>query len=368
VLLLRQNGKACGYRQYKTLIKKPCCADIKCRRMKIIFHRHIMAVKSKEGKMRTACKVVKALMFGTLLTVMGIIAYYSLKLPDSYSVTRNSTLVLSDNISVTSRTIKSDVYSDARQAAIFGTGTHSEQLMLWGIFPIKRVEVTETDAHLVIPCGTPFGIKMTTEGVIVIELSGFDNGTEIVSPAKDAGITEGDFIISISGQEVHSNREVSDIISASGGDILAVEIVRDSESQVVYVQPQKSAADDAYHAGMWVCDSSAGIGTVTFYDPSTKTFAGLGHPVCDNDTGEILTMSEGSTAAVYITGIKKSIGGNPGELSGAFISEKDTGILKVNCEAGVYGTMDEQPIANESIEVAMRQEIVTGKSGNIRND
>lgn len=316
--------------------------------------------------MRTVCKTVKALFFSALLAVTGIISYYNLKLPDSYYITDGSTLTLKNSITVSSQGILPLNYtaeqSQAKPAAVLGSGSHSEQLMLWGIFPIKTVTVTEVDARLVIPCGTPFGIKMTTEGVMVVELSGFDNGTAIVSPAKDAGISEGDLIVSISGQNVHSNKDVSEIISESGGDTLGVTLIRNGESKIVFVRPEKSAADNCYHAGMWVRDSSAGIGTVTFYNPATQTFAGLGHPVCDPDTGEMLTMAEGSTADVYISGVKKSVPGDPGELMGAFISSKSSGTLDLNCKAGVYGTMYELPAMNKAVEVAMRQEVVTGEA------
>ncbi|MCM1578607.1 MAG: SpoIVB peptidase, partial [Ruminococcus sp.] len=213
-----------------------------------------------------------------------------------------------------------------------------------------------------IPCGTPFGIKLMTEGVMVVELTGFDSGGKIASPARDAGIEEGDVILSISGKKVSSNKDVSGIIEASEGKTLGVEIMSGIERRVVFIKPEKSASDDCYRAGMWVRDSSAGIGTVTFYDPVTHVFAGLGHPVCDRDTGEALTMSEGESADVVISGVKKSSAGSPGELIGMFADSGSSGKLLSNSECGLFGTTGSCPSHENAVPVAMRQEIAEGEA------
>ncbi|MCI7768470.1 MAG: SpoIVB peptidase [Oscillospiraceae bacterium] len=318
--------------------------------------------------MNLAIKLFRGAACTALAALTGSIIYYNCALPDNYCVARGSSLEISDHIEVTSDTILPETYditvSDeliSNASAMMGAvGERTEQLRLFGIFPIKNVNVTEVNEPVVIPCGTPFGIKLLTKGVLVVELTGFENGNGVTSPARQAGINEGDVIISISGKAVSSNKDVSRIIGESGGRTLGVELMRDGESRVVFLKPDKSAADDTYHAGMWVRDSSAGIGTVTFYDPSTKMFAGLGHPVCDSDTGDILTMSSGEAADVYISGIKKSSAGAPGELIGMFASDKSCGSLIMNTESGIYGYMDKCPVMSSAVPVAMRQEIKTG--------
>lgn len=318
--------------------------------------------------MNFALKMFRSAACTALAALTGSIIYYNLALPDNYCVAKGGSLVLNDHIEVRSDRIIPECYDIcSSENAIYNASSmkgaveeRTEQLRLFGIFPIKNVNVTEVNEPVVVPCGTPFGIKLLTEGVLVVELTGFDNGGGVTSPAREAGINEGDIIISISGKAVSSNKDVSRIIGESGGRTLGVELVRDGESRVVFLKPDKSAADDCYHAGMWVRDSSAGIGTVTFYDPATKMFAGLGHPVCDSDTGEMLTMSSGEAADVYISGIKKSSAGLPGELIGMFISDKSCGSLVLNSESGIYGYMDKCPSMVGAVPVAMRQEIKTG--------
>lgn len=266
----------------------------------------------EDEDMVSALKLLRGAACAALAALTGGILYYNVSLPDNYLVTGGENLKLGEHIAVRSESIIPENYSFYVQcpqnaAAMSGAlASRTEQLTLFGVFPIKNVNVTEVAEPVVIPCGTPFGIKLMTEGVLVVELTGFDTGDGIISPAREAGIDEGDVIVSISGKPVSGNKDVSRIIEESGGKTLGVELIRSGEHRVVFLKPSKAASDDSYRAGMWVRDSSAGIGTVTFYDPSTGIFAGLGHPVCDTDTGEMLTMSCGEAADVYISGVKKA--------------------------------------------------------------
>jgi stage IV sporulation protein B len=113
---------------------------------------------------------------------------------------------------------------------------------------------------------------------------------------------------------------------------------------------------------MWVRDSSAGIGTLTFYDPSTGCFGGLGHPVCDSDTGEVLSVSEGSVGDIKITGCTKSVKGNPGQLTGEFATSASLGSIFRNCSEGLFGTLAANPSDENEVELAFRQEVHTGEA------
>lgn len=316
--------------------------------------------------MKFAVKLFRGVVCTALTALMGGIVYFNEILPDSYCITGGSKLSLGEYIEIRSDEIMPENYCAYEEAYAEAAVTENvvssrtEQLSLFGIFPIKNVSVTEVAEPVVIPCGTPFGIKLLTEGVLVVELTGFDSGKGITSPAREAGIEEGDIIVSISGKQVSSNKDVSKIIEESGGNTLGVEFIRDGEKRVAFIKPLESAADGCYKAGMWVRDSSAGIGTITFYDPSTKIFAGLGHPVCDADTGEILAMAEGEAADVFISGIRKSCEGSPGELIGMFESDEACGNLLLNDSSGIYGRMDECPSLHGAVPVAMSQEVTTG--------
>lgn len=312
----------------------------------------------------------RGLLGGFMAAVTGILVYYNITLPDSYLVSEGQALCLGNFVDVSSdgilpvnysfeypdgENIRS-VFADASPAE----NARCEQLRFLGIFPIKTVTVNEVDEPVVIPCGTPFGIKLLTEGVMVVELTGFDCGGRLASPARDAGIEEGDVILSISGKKVFSNKDVSRIIEESGGKTLGVELLCGDKRRIIFIRPEMSAADGCYRAGMWVRDSSAGIGTVTFYDPASHIFAGLGHPVCDRDTGETLTMSKGESAEVVISGIKKSAAGTPGELIGMFADNDPSGELLLNSDCGLYGRMEKAPASGSAVPVAMRQEIEAG--------
>ena len=221
----------------------------------------------------------------------------------------------------------------------------------------------------VIACGQPFGIKMLTEGIMVVRLSDI-NGKMDSCPAKKAGIHVGDIIISVGGEKITSNEDLSKVISSSGGNAVEVILKRNksdnesisNEELSLKLTPEYCDSEKCYKTGMWVRDSSAGIGTITFYDPSTGAFGGLGHPICDTDTGELMPLSSGEICEVSITGYKKGENGNPGELRGRFLSGNQKGIVTQNTNSGVFGSLNESPSDNDEIEIADYDEIKTGKA------
>lgn len=230
-------------------------------------------------------------------------------------------------------------------------------LMLFGTVPVKEVESKTMERPMLYPCGQPFGIKLLTEGVMVVDLQKVDSS----SPAKDCGIREGDVIVSIDGEKVKSNADVAKIIRSSNGEACSVRIKRGSNDLTFKLCPRLE--DGSYRAGMWVRDSSAGIGTLTFYDPENGTFGGLGHPVCDADTKEPLPLSAGTVGEINLTGFNKSRSGCPGQLLGEFANSASTGDILKNCESGVFGTLNANPCPNaKEFPLGFRQEIHPGKA------
>ena len=221
----------------------------------------------------------------------------------------------------------------------------------------------------VVPCGQPFGIKMLTEGIIVVRLSDI-NGETNSCPARNAGIHVGDIIISVGGEKITSNEDLSKAISSSNGESVEVVIKRNesdnnssSDEEIsLKLTPQYCESEKSYKTGMWVRDSSAGIGTITFYDPSTGAFGGLGHPICDTDTGNLMPLSSGEICGVSITGYKKGMNGVPGELKGRFLSGDEVGVVTQNTKSGVFGSLNESPSDSEEVEIADYDEIKTGKA------
>lgn len=212
-----------------------------------------------------------------------------------------------------------------------------------------------------VPCGTPFGIKMLTDGVVVTDFGTVNGRSECISPAEVAGIKKGDVIISINGTPVNDSVSLSSAVQKAGAEC-TVEVIRDGYSLSLIAAPVYSESDGQYKLGLWTRDSCAGIGTMTFYDPENDIFGGLGHSVSDISTGMTLPLLEGEITAVTITDILKGTDGMPGELCGAFISDKETGTVEINSDYGVFGYSDIAPVVNEPMEIAYNNEIKKGKA------
>ncbi len=307
---------------------------------------------------KTGAIFINILIAGLLL----LIIYYNRILPNNYYVTTGSELKISGLLEVTKCSGNSiSIIKD--NAVMAGSNvSHKAELRLLGIIPIKTVNVQEVNEPLLIPCGEPFGIKMLTDGVMVVEVSSFQTDKGFVSPASEAGIKTGDIIKTVDGQIVASNNDIAGIITQCDGKPIEVNFMRDDKEMTATVKPRKCCGDDCYRAGIWVRDSSAGIGTITFYNPETKTFAGLGHPVCDTDTGKIIPLQSGEVVKVLINGVKKGRSGSPGELMGMFVSDTPIGYLTENCTSGLYGEMTSFSPYNQAIPLGMRQEIVSGEA------
>lgn len=199
--------------------------------------------------------------------------------------------------------------------------------------------------------GEPFGIKLISDGVMVVDLQKGD------CPAKECGIKTGDIILSVNGQKVNSNAEISQIIRNCNGQTVSVEIKRSGEIKSLKLTP--CVCDGSYRAGMWVRDSSAGIGTLTFYTQD-GTFGGLGHAVCDIDTGEIVPIKDGEVGDVTIHDFRKSQNGTPGALLGGFTSKGSVGEIFLNEENGVFGKIDAKNFNGKSMEIAYKSEVKKG--------
>ena len=233
-------------------------------------------------------------------------------------------------------------------------------LTVLGGIAVKQVDVQFVDREMVIPCGYPFGIKMFTEGVVVVGLTDVEENGIFRNPAQEAGIRVGDVLTELDGQTVSLNEDVAAIIASSGGREISYTLKRKDQTLTGTLQPIRADSGE-YKAGIWVRDSSAGIGTMTYYDPSTMIFAGLGHAVCDVDTGETLPLGKGEIVDVTITSVEKGISGQPGSLQGSFEGSRLAGFMAVNSETGVYGQLTSLPVSTlKPVPIAMKQEVREG--------
>ncbi len=232
---------------------------------------------------------------------------------------------------------------------------------LLGLFPIKEVAVTQTDQRYVNVSGKPFGIKMFCDGVMVVGFSDILCESGYKNPAKTAGLKLGDIITHMNGKETQTNEDVERIIEKSENNPIKVTFIRDESEHTALLIAIKDVNTDTYRTGMWVRDSGAGIGTMTFYEPRLGYFSGLGHGIKDVDTQQELRLLSGEIVPVKITGIIKSKNGSAGQLKGTFMTTVASGKILYNGSTGVYGraySMDNDNL----MPVATPSEIQTGKA------
>ena len=230
-------------------------------------------------------------------------------------------------------------------------------LALFGVLPVKTVRAVSTPRRTVQVCGTPFGVKLFSDGALVVAFSDRYTALGSENPAKAAGLRLGDLIVSAGGREVRSNDDLTAAIQAADGRPLPVVYRRGGAQYTAELVPVKDEQGD-YKAGVWVRDSGAGIGTMSFIDPAHGTFAGLGHSISDADTGADLTLLSGEIVPVTITGCIRGAAGSPGELRGEF-SAAPAGTVLANDTAGVYGQYSGSQ-TGYSMPVANLQEVIPG--------
>ena len=172
-------------------------------------------------------------------------------------------------------------------ASTRAVGSYQTTLTLGGWLPIKTIRAVVTERPRVTVCGTPFGVKMFSEGALIVgfsEIGQAGGGTS--NPAKEAGLHLGDRVICIGQTRTESNEAVKEALDAAEGQSVEVVYIRSGEQKLTTLTPVWDGAAGQWRAGMWVRDSSAGVGTLTFADEELGVFAGLGHPISDSDTGE----------------------------------------------------------------------------------
>lgn len=291
-----------------------------------------------------------------LIQLYSATAYYAWRLPDSYYVETGGQLQVDTALHISAAPSSHAVQAVADSAPKIKTAS----LCLFGIIPIKTVEIQEIDTPMLVPCGQPFGIKLRMNGAMVVGFDHVSTSSGTCCPAQEAGIQAGDLIQSVNGQAVSSNQSLQSAIASSMGSPVTVSLVREEETCTVTMTPVFSSRDNCYEAGVWVRDSSAGIGTITFYDPQTGSFGGLGHPVSDVDTGDILPLGSGEAGAVTISEVEKGTAGEPGMLQGSFTEEAPLGELLCNNRCGVFGKLYHNPTDAAAVPMALKQEIETG--------
>lgn len=236
---------------------------------------------------------------------------------------------------------------DSGAAALNFTRTDGENIKVgsrfWELFFGKE------ESRTLIASGDVFGIKMKDKYPAIVDAPGV--------PALKCG----DRITAINGREVHSAAEVKELIGQSGGESVTLSAMRGDSTLRLEMVPKLEGGE--YRLGITLKDVTAGIGTITFIDPKTGDFGGLGHGICDSESGAVIPMESGSAMEVVLGGIHKGEVGNPGELSG-IMTDTTIGKIASNTSVGVFGRLDNfnAEAAGKTYEVAHRNEVKAGEA------
>ncbi len=230
------------------------------------------------------------------------------------------------------------------------------------------VRAYASQARTVIPVGRAVGIKLFSDGVVVVGTSEVTTTAGNVNPAKDCGLKEGDIITHINSTEVDSIEEVSALLQTLEGRAMSIRAIRDDKQLQLTARAALCSADGAYKLGAWIRDSMAGIGTVTYFDPACGAFGALGHGINDVDTALLMPMETGSILPATVAGVSRGEAGSPGQLKGAFDTGTTLGLLRANTDGGVFGTLSERSwAAGSPVAVAARDEVHTGSASILSN-
>lgn len=281
-------------------------------------------------------------------------------LPDTFYIEPGGTLTLA-----AMPFLQAGEPSRGSTAAVSGsseTGSANQTLRLFGMLPVKTVRTVASATRTVTVSGGPFGVKMFADGALVVAFSDQLTALGTENPAKEAGLRLGDVIVSAAGQAIHGNEELSMAITSAEGDPIEVVFSRDGVQHTCTLTPVRDRDSGVWRAGVWVRDSSAGIGTLTFVDTEYGTFAGLGHAVSDSDTGANFPLLSGEIVPVTIIGVQKGAAGAPGELQGEFSGAAALGTVSANDATGVYGTLQNPAAAvtGQVMPVAEIQQVAPG--------
>lgn len=315
-------------------------------------------MKPVREKIRTAVRFTAGAMAALSLLLFGAVGFYESRIPQQFLVAPGEELTFSSMDFLQSGAPVS--YDKTSLAGKKIGASETVTVRLFGVVPVTETHVRVAEHQSVAPGGMLFGIKLFTEGVMVIGTGGVETENGTVSPAEEAGLQKGDIILSTDGRAVSSNEALAAILAKSASPV-TISFKREDKLCRTILTPVKARADGAYKGGLWVRDSAAGLGTVTYYDPETGAFAGLGHGITDSDTGQLMPLSDGQICRVRLNGIVKGTPGTPGELSGSFASHEVYGALYKNSDTGVFGKLNEGFLTPDApITVLHKQEVRLG--------
>ncbi len=250
---------------------------------------------------------------------------------------------------------------ETQRPSVWRRGAAMFTALLLAISLCARYTWAQGGERTLIPMGCAVGIKLFADGVLVVDTTGLDGAK--TSPATDCGLKEGDLILRIDDEPIRSTEQMQSVLQQSAGETLTLTVCRGEKTMQLDTHGIL-CADGVYRLGIWIRDSMAGIGTMTYYDPATGQYGALGHGITDVDTHVLMPLSSGAIMETTVKAVKKGQRGDPGELKGDFTVQHDVGTVSANTSAGIFGTADEDAFSasGEPIPVAAASEVHTGSA------
>ena len=309
----------------------------------------------------------KLMIILTLIILLIILAYVTniTAIPNTITIFTDETLVVG-NIFGTTIEAKNNaqVLKTSSNNETNAIGTTEVSLKLFNAINLKDITVNVIPETRVVALGNLVGLKLYTSGVLVVgmsEIQGTDNNK--YKPYENTGIKEGDRIVAISDNFITCTNDLIEQVNLCNGESIKVEYVQDGKLKETELTPTKTV-DNTYKLGLWVRDTAAGVGTLSFYEPSTGYFAALGHGIYDIDTEEIVEISNGEFVTTNIINVIKGEEGSAGKIQGTIENGVEIGTVYKNTEFGVFGKLNNISVLNinkeDTIEVALRSEIEEG--------
>ena len=307
-------------------------------------------------------KFLKKILIVILLLIIYIYVCNISMLPNNIILIQGEQLKLDTILGINVKNAETmQASSNLNNSIVDETGKMTLNLSFFNLFPVKDVTVNVIPKTSVIPLGKAIGMKMYTEGVLVVGMTEIEGK----KPYENSGIETGDKIIEVNNQEINNTDELIACVNSSKGETVEIKYISDTEEKVANIEPVKTANNE-YKLGLWVRDAAAGVGTLTFYEPSTGNFGALGHGINDVDTYELIDIANGELVTTNIVDIVKGQNGTPGEIRGTIDNGITVGAIAKNTSFGVYGQISNINRLNidssKAMEVANRNEIKTGKA------
>ncbi|WP_462412144.1 SpoIVB peptidase [Neobacillus sp. Marseille-QA0830] len=256
---------------------------------------------------------------------------------------------------------------EKRSISLVAKETGKNQLLLeYAGIPIKKVDVNVLKDFRVLPGGQSIGVKLNTVGVLVVghHLVNTSNGKK--SPGELAGIKVGDIITEINGNKIEKMTDVAPYVQAAGQNEQPLDMVisRENGKFTTKLTPLKDKGEDTYKLGLYIRDSAAGIGTMTFIHPESKKYGALGHVISDMDTKKPIVVEDGQIVRSTVTSIEKGSNGDPGEKLARFSSDREiVGNIKKNSPFGIFGELNKElknGIMDKPLPIALSHQVKEG--------